>query len=377
LLRVHAGAKLPGVLAALVLSALQGVPAVVRPVHVPDRATCAECGISTSADARIGDEDGDGMLSDYPDVVVRLADGRFVVAGRSGFESRPRVFTMRGRFERHLGTIGSGPGEFRSVRASAWFGDSLVLFDDAIGRMTVLSPTLAYARSIPFTPTLRTRAVGVRDGFAAAALIEGGGLLPYAVHLFDRDGAHLRPAGDSADDVIGWRGYPRAYTVGPASGGGFWTAPRLGDYVLRRFDGSGRLRQSLVVHSAWYDGSRDSRGITPSRPPQSSINHVWQGADGLLWVIGTTADPRWREGIGPPMLTEGQMISPVNDQVRVYDAIIEVIDPVAGRVLTRLRVDRLRFVVQLDATHIAQFEEEGPDGYPILQVYSLRLRRPD
>lgn len=69
---------------------------------------------------------------------LRLEDGRIVVADDGWREVR--LFSPSGDYIRSMGNPGEGPGEFRRIRSiSRWRGDSLVAFDQMLGRATIFS----------------------------------------------------------------------------------------------------------------------------------------------------------------------------------------------------------------------------------------------
>ncbi|MFQ5747490.1 MAG: hypothetical protein ACE5HF_09780 [Gemmatimonadota bacterium] len=68
---------------------------------------------------------------------------------------------------------------------------------------------------------------------------------------------------------------------------------------------------------------------SPSDPPEGWLFGLWEDESGLLWTVGQTADPEWRGGLGPGTTIEGREVYPVEDPERVYDAVIEVLDPEA------------------------------------------------
>ncbi|MGD2154171.1 MAG: 6-bladed beta-propeller, partial [Gemmatimonadales bacterium] len=95
-----------------------------------------ELGEAPLADIGAGEGDPSHELYRVRDV-LRLPDGRIAV--QDGGSNEIRFFSSNGR---HLGTVGGGgggPGEYRSVAGLALAGsDSLLAFDDALGRITVL-----------------------------------------------------------------------------------------------------------------------------------------------------------------------------------------------------------------------------------------------
>jgi len=97
----------------------------------------------------IGVEEGDSnYVLDRVVAAVRLSDGRIVVA--NGLSNQLRYFDTAGRFLRTVGRKGQGPGEFNGL---SWVGrlggDSLLVWDRANARVSVVGPDGTFVRSFP------------------------------------------------------------------------------------------------------------------------------------------------------------------------------------------------------------------------------------
>jgi hypothetical protein len=79
--------------------------------------------------------------------VLLLTDSGVIVA--NGGSKELRFFDAGGRFVRHVGRDGVGPGEYRFLdRVFRLAGDSLGVYDFSLRRLTVLSPEGAFARTV-------------------------------------------------------------------------------------------------------------------------------------------------------------------------------------------------------------------------------------
>jgi hypothetical protein len=94
---------------------------------------------------------------------VRLSNGRLVV-GDAG-SSEVRLYDPQGRFISAAGRSGGGPEEFRRMgELVAAAGDSVIVFDAATRRVSVLAPNGAFARSVtPAAATLGADLAGVLE----------------------------------------------------------------------------------------------------------------------------------------------------------------------------------------------------------------------
>ncbi|MFQ5680090.1 MAG: hypothetical protein ACE5HP_11605 [Gemmatimonadota bacterium] len=78
---------------------------------------------------------------------TRLRDGTVAVADYTSREVR--LFSASGEFLRRVGREGEGPGDFQRLRSvDRYRGDSVVVYDHSLSRVTVLSPEWEAARFI-------------------------------------------------------------------------------------------------------------------------------------------------------------------------------------------------------------------------------------
>lgn len=192
--------------------------------------------------------------------------GRVWVADRQSAEVR--LFDGDGSFRKSVGRRGEGPGEFMSIRLLGGFrGDSIAVWDDAQGRLTVLDSAGNVARIVTAqtTESVPPNAFRVfKDGTALARVrtvlqagaLEPGTIIPDTAVLARVDYATMvsEPEGGAPAPKWLWTGrnsVPIPFTVNP--GFDVW-----GDEVhvtsgpafrIRVFQG-GRLRESYGLDRA-------------------------------------------------------------------------------------------------------------------------------
>lgn len=111
---------------------------------------------------RIGAVDGEDPYRFYRiTAATRLADGRIAVADAGS--GQVRIFGADGGHALTLGSQGDGPGEFRSIRSLAVRGDSVMVFDDQLTRVTVYRVSGAF---------VTTWSVGMASGAIPMAMAE-------------------------------------------------------------------------------------------------------------------------------------------------------------------------------------------------------------
>ena len=110
--------------------------------------------------------------------VVRLSDGRIVVADRGSGDLR--FYDSAGDFLFRVGSSGEGPGEFRRLAFIGRLpGDSLVTYDMALRRIQLFSSEGAFVRSLrvesPWPAYFPEMMIGVLDSSKVAIQLGGFG----------------------------------------------------------------------------------------------------------------------------------------------------------------------------------------------------------
>ena len=89
--------------------------------------------------------DGEGYYLTTVGGIATLADGSIVVLQRR--DEALKVFSSTGRYTRTVGGPGAGPGEFKAPWGMGTHGDSVWVWDRALGRISVFDPELRFVRS--------------------------------------------------------------------------------------------------------------------------------------------------------------------------------------------------------------------------------------
>ena len=186
-------------------------------------------------------------------VALRLRDGRFAVADAGNY--RVAFFDEAGTFLYSTGRQGEGPGEFQQLTLLARsLADSLVVWDRALLRISVLAPSgdfvhslrLESTEAVPFATVSGVYndgsflASGVAD-IGSEGITAGRHSYPSPVYHFSRDGqfldgAGLYPTGESYFEM--------------SDGGGFSILPPLFAQTVRRLAVGTRF---LFTSSARYE----------------------------------------------------------------------------------------------------------------------------
>jgi hypothetical protein len=299
--------------------------------------TCPTCRIRMERVVSFGDDDGEGFIADRPYAIRRDSRGRYYTIGRFKSDRVPAVYDSTGKFLRHIGRVGRGPGEFLGASAMLIQGDSLFVFDSGNRRLTVLSPSYEPVRSAPI-PWTASAAFANRD-IVLNAEVADRVRISLVLHHIDRVGNYIGSFGDPKVRVT-LKERPAVRWLASARTGGVWSVWASKRYVIRKWNIDGTKVMELSRDASWFQPYDRPWMPTPDRPPAPSIAAIWQAPDGLLWVIGLAADPHWADGLGSGVRAEGRVMYPWIDNARIYDSMVEVIDPRTGTLVTTARFDQ-------------------------------------
>jgi len=248
--------------------------------------------------------------------------------------------------------------------------DSVFILD-AIGRITVLSPSLELVRTTPIP--------GPRPSAYDAVLLPGRG---YAfdsqrdssppLHAYSFDGQQLAHFGYPQPNCRGCVRY--AYRIASASDGSIWAVQAHYRYLGTRWDANGTLLDSGMVNSPWFAPYDSIMSPAPDREPQAHVWSIWQDRSGLLWVLGATGAPDWPDGLGEARTGEegGARFYPIKDMAAVFDGIIEIIEPATWSIVARRRLDNTPFLQAIRPGVVASLRETS-DGWWQAEVYRVEL----
>jgi hypothetical protein len=346
---------------------------------VPDGATCPRCSIETRIIASFGEAAGVAALPGTPSHVGVDAKGRYWVV----FRRYPvMVFDSDGRFLRSVGTMGEGPGEFVRPWRAAAAGDYMVISEQR-GRVTVFDLDFEYVRS--FQLSLQIRDIALL-GWPDHLLVNAGHPSPdgirFPLHLVDLTEAPPVVSLSFGPDPQGeLRDYPQRLRLGFPDGPTVWSADRL-RYRINKWNTAGQLLTTFVRQPSWFPGLSTGGPGRADTPPDPEIAGVTTDTTEQVWVFARVPRRNWRQvwvdfakrfGAIP----SGAREVPVGVTPRPWDllsTVIEVIDPIQGRVIVRDEIDQYVLSV-LPGAHAVIYTEPEPGFSPTLEVRALTYRR--
>lgn len=349
---------------------MQAPHTVLAQTLVPDTPSCARCEIVLTEVAQLGDDE-QAFLASVPHSVGVDNDGRYWI---TSWRRLPLLFDPTGHFLRKLGSIGDGPDEFRDP-ANLLFvpGDSIVVFDANSLRATVITSDLRMARSVRLGGDLTAVAV-IRwpDSVLVSGRLPAPAPAGQYVHLVSLVGTEISVITSSTSDVEP-PDQPQAdaWLLSSAGSGFAWAAST---HLYRLYQlAAGRLPASATLERRppWFvPGPVRSIG-TPTSPPPSAVHAVSQDVYGRLWVYSRVASESWRDAW--PKLREGTLEVAVSaiEMDKLLSTMVEVIDPIAGRVLARRQLPGL-VISAMSSDRLAVYHV-GADALPLVKVFRLSL----
>ena len=312
---------------------------------IPDDLNCAGCSIISEVVAVLGAADGPAALSSGPRTRMD-AEGRFWVFSQG---MMPKVFDQRGAFIRAVGTRGPGPGEFQGP-SDLWQlpGDS-VLVEDYPARLHLLDPELRYVRTMP-SPLLGSKdAIALQwpTSVVVNALDPRPPKFGLPLHLVDFSGPTarvLRSFGGNGQSVNSSTMYTRLdYALTPSRTGGYWSAAAAW-YTISKWSEQSEREFTLERRPEWFPGESDLMPGGPEKPPSPRCMGVSEDETGLLWSFCRVPSADYQKAYaelpdGAKGVGEGPSNSAEPLGELLYHTTIEVIDPVARRVVARRTID--------------------------------------
>lgn len=307
--------------------------------------------------------------------MARDAHGRFyVVTPETGSEA-PFVFDANGAFVRRLGRGGDGPGEYRSASVVLVGAGDTIHVIDQIGRITALDPSsfdVVHTTRLSFSPDWS--ALRFANG---TYVINGSARDPdkigFPLHRVSVEGNIIRSFGDDDPFLRPGETHRLIRWLAKSGGGRLWSVPFTHEYAIELWDTT-RVRVARLERDVdWFKPYDQYWLPTLDRAPAPRIMGIWQDARGYVWTIVHVGRPQWRRGLGTGIRLEGQMAYPITDEQRVYDTVVEVIDPAAGVVVASQRLpETIDLVVQ---PNLVAAVREAPSGWLYLEILTVRLQQ--
>lgn len=339
--------------------------------HVPDAIACGRCAVTFRTVVTL--QTGDSVLLTFPGDVSVSRNGTIYVAE---FRELPQMFSSDGRFSGYLGVKGSGPGEFTGILGfSRTPGDSLLVhLDDE--RVVLVDASNVSRRQVAFPSGLHPLRVFewprrvLATGYVGSPEAAG-----YQLHVLDLSGSPARVVSS-----FGWeRGQLRPNAgnelqqhLSAPRAGSVWVADPL-EYRLGQWTAAGENSLQLKRSPTWFTGRSLAWIGNPTTPPPPSIVGIAEDGDGLLWVYTRVAGTNWKAGWPEVARGTREVSARTIDREKLFEIILEVIDPREGHVVLRQNVAELVLQV-LENGDIVTYRSRA-DGSPAVTIQRPSLGR--
>lgn len=358
-------ASFPTSLSGLLLLAMPITAAAGQGVkEIPSRPMCPDCRLVVDTVASIGRASDPVALSHMVFERVALGGaGQFFVAPVFDVGSIA-AFDSTGTFERTYGRPGEGPGEFQPIMAlTSGPGDTIWVFQ--VGRLSRLSPagTIAFVSNYSMGRVWDVESVA--EGlFVLSAEAHGADRIGIPLHLMASDGSVVWSGGSEEGIWRADRPISSIFHLSRGTPGTFWAAP-VNRYEVTQWDTNGNSQGRIRRTAEWFEPWEDFKEGEPySTRPNPRFLDIWTDTDGLLWTMVLVADAHWspmreRPGIGDLSL-----------QDRVFDTIVEIIDPDQGDLIASFRYPEVlsRFLDDGSVVRISQ------DAMGVVVITLVRLK---
>ena len=328
---------------------------------------CGKCKLHLNRVTEIG-----GLDTEISEtlLVARDSKGRVYVSNE-GRATEIRVFSPGGKLLAQVGKPGSGPGEFRFIRGlRIGVADSLHVYDAGQSRITVFDPLLRLIRVVPtqqFVNSPNGWWVTQQGSYVANASIRSRSQSGIPMHLVDAEGRLQKSFGSEAGvfrSDFGHAWMRRAAVVQD----GIWGL-HLNEYLLEKWDRAGTRKAHIRREARWFEPWWTYPDAELPSPPMSIGLHA--DSLGRLWTVTLVASANQKKYREVKPGERGSRYATYKDQDRAFDSMIEILDPVVGRLIASGRVAP-KLIVDLGNQYYVGYRE-GPNGVGYMDIWHVTL----
>lgn len=328
---------------------------------IADGPVCATCRVELLPVRRIGALDDPGSFDPLSSLAVS-GGGEYFVASLYN-RGKILVYNTNGQFERTLGRLGRGPGEFEGPILLAIDGaDTLHAIAALQGQGARFTPGLELIGTTSLPPRVHDFAL-LHNGLllVSAPLVDGS--LVYTAHVIEISGRALSSFDPVALDGSSNRTDPHLFwrAVAASSSNRVWSA-RLDEYAVTLWDSDGNRIKQLRRRPDWFVVSdQQQEPIDPAyvRPPARILDVYEYSHTGLLWILVAVPDVNWKSGRS-------------HKPEDIYDTVIEIIDPDRAEVVVMSRFNDLLQLTR-DGNYIYATRQDS-SGFSHLMIWKPTIK---
>jgi len=335
---------------------------------------CGSCQLVEEELLRARGEEGDLGVASSLMAATRDSRGRYWLS--FGPAALVNVVDADGRVVGVVGRRGEGPGESSAPTALVPVGDSVLVFDQVLQRVTVVGPDLVPVRTMPVIGQVFS---GVSLGWPRVvinALVPSSDGSGHPYHILDIETGLIER---SFGGVSVSRYDPRDYALIlghvalDPNGNEVWTLSRA-RFLLQKWSLQGELLQSFTADPDWFPrGGRLGLGNRTTPPDARNVALQFSGDSPLVFF--EVARPGWRDAWRGRGALEGGHPRPgdLPSAAELRQARVALIDPGAG---TAQLWDHDLYPVGLSQPSEGLVVLDGQDQlFPVVTVKRLRVLR--
>lgn len=337
--------------------------------------SCPRCTLTLTRTATLGSID-DPVLPGVGMHATGLAvdsKGQFLVTALGS--DQVVVYSPSGKFLRAIGRKGRGPGEFsQAIRITMDSNDSVFVMD--IGRISVFSPSLEYARTVtlPLDPALSMLLLPDKS----VVLPFMGGYRGGPIRRVSNTGVPSLFTGDTA----AFGACKNCTLVIGKSGAAdrFWSTYNA-RYGLRMWNAAGEnLRTLSITGSTWHRDGEINYAKSAEVAPPSTVIALAEDNQRQLWVLGEMPTADWKPyERRAPAAARGSTGVPVGsafpgpETLKRLISVVDVFDLANHRLLLSQRFPNRKFLF-IAPGYLAEVREDK-DDMPVWDIYRVAIRR--
>jgi hypothetical protein len=293
------------------------------------------------------------------------------------------VFDHRGRLVHKVGRTGDGPGEFRGIsRIVCVPGDSVLVVDARLGRVSVFDPAGQFTRSIriPERSLIFDLAV-VRwpTDVVLNAAVFGETTIGWPLHVADFSGHQAqfkRSFGDNDGRYVFGQEQKLQRMIGGGSRTDFWAVP-LYAIALKHWSVDGQeLPRSFTLLPDWFNQRPEPMPLgNPSTPPARIVRGIWVDSEkDLIWTVVWIPRRDWAEAWKDirPLPNRGEVnVSDLPAAWALWQTRIDVLDPRTAKSVANATTPLL--LERVSSGGLAAAYVEAADGTPRVRIIRLTL----
>ena len=305
--------------------------AQARATIISDAPSCQQCRVEFRVIARLAVDDA--SLTQPPFIATSLGARGYVL---SEFPALVAKFSRTGAFETSLSRQGQGPGEIGGAAGIVGLpGDSILILDALSTRALVIGPDGTVHRELTLPSSFESPTV-LRWPSHVVMTGRVRGAAGRRVHLLDlsTNAPVLRASfWEPVDPRAGGGDVNTLPVLAAGRRDDVWTGDPL-EYRIAQWSPDGIAQREFRRQPTWFATRSAAWRGSPTEPPPPLLASLVARSDGRVVAYVKRAGPNWRTAWASGVAGREVRAGSLSVQ-QLYEFVVEVLDPAAGRVVAR------------------------------------------